>query len=166
MKTCRIASEVIEQLHDNWISFYNKRVDAINYLRGLKLKEINETAQAEIKKGILSKNDVVDWYEKQLEKMREWMDDAKVGLDKAESLFESIYEKLKEKVFTEKDIGKLYIYDFYKSEVRVNKGDKSNVISVKFMMYHWDYNYYPFKVDNIQFIAPEVKFTDWEEVEE
>lgn len=164
MKICRLTDEVFDQLYKNWIAFYNKRVDAVNYLRAQKLKEINEEAKKEMKKGSLSKNDIVDWYEVQLAKMREWMDSAKHGLDVAEANFASFYQKIKDKVYTEEDIGLTYIYDFYKSEVRVNISDtNTNTVIVKFMMYHWDYNYYPFKVDNIQFIAPEVKFTPWEE---
>ena len=166
MKTCRITDEVLEQLHANWVEFYNKRVDAINYLRGLKLKEINESAQAEIKRDIVSKNDIIDWYEGKLAHMTKWMEDAKYGLDKAEELFESIYQKVKEAVLTEEDIGSTIIYDFYKAEIRRRKSDSdARVVTVKFLMYHWDYTYYPFKVENIQFIAPEVKLTSWEEVE-
>ena len=165
MKTCRLTNKVIEQLYANWIDFYNKRVDAINYLRGQKLNEINTEAQEEIKKGYVSKNDIVDWYEKKLVDITEWMNDAKRGLDKAESLFESIYQQVKEKVYTEEDIGFVYIYDFYKSEVRKKASDKLNVVSVRFSMYHWDYSFYPFKVEKIQFKAPEVEFTPWEEAE-
>lgn len=163
MKTCRLTNEVLEQLYANWINFYNARVDAINYLRGQKLKEINDEAQQEIKKGSLSKNDIVEWYDKKLLDITEWMNDAKRGLDKAEELFESIYQKLKEAVYTEEDLGYTYTYDFYKSEVRKMKSDKDNIVVVRFSMYHWDYTFYPFKVEKIQFVAPKVKFTPWVE---
>lgn len=163
MKTCRLTNEVIEKLYANWIAFYNKRVDAINYLRAQKLKELNDEATFEVKRDVISKNDLVDWYEVQLAKIREWMDSAKVGLEKAEELFNDIYQKIKEAVYTEEDIGWTYIYDFYKSEIRKIKSKKENVVSVKFSMYHWDYTFYPFKVEKIQFVAPKVKFTPWVE---
>lgn len=164
MKNCRLTDEVIDQLYKNWIAFYNKRVDAVNYLRGQKLKEINEEAQAEIKKGYQSKNDIVDWYEQKLVDITNWMNDAKHGLEVAENNFESIFQKVKEAKFSEEDIGYTYIFDFYKSEVRKIKNNKADVVSVKFPMYHWDYTFYPFKVEKIQFKAPKVKFTPWEEL--
>lgn len=163
MKTCRISKQTLDQLYKCWIDFYNKRVDAINYLRKQKLDAINAEAQAEMKKDSMSKNDIVDWYEIQLAKMREWMDDAKRGLDKAESNFESFYQQIKDTVYTEDDLGYTYIYDFYKVEIRKNKNEKDNIVSVKFMMYHWDYTFYPFKVEKIQFKPPKVKLTPWEE---
>ncbi len=163
MKTCRLTDEVIEKLYANWITFYNKRVDAVNFLRGQKLDEINNEVKEEMKREYYPKDEIVEWYEGKLQHMVDWISDAKKGLDKAEENFETIYQIIKNAVYTEEDLGYTYIYDFYKCEVRKVKHDKQNVVSVKFSMYHWDYSYYPFKVEKIHFVAPKVKFTPWEE---
>ena len=165
MKTCKFTDKVIEELYANWISFYNARVDAINYIRAKKLEEWQSEAEEEAKRDRYPKFQVIEWYEGKLVHMTEWMNRGKQELDKSETKFESLYQKVKDAVFTEEDVGYLFIFDFYKSEVRKIPSDKPNVVSVRFAMYHWDYSYAPYKVENILFNAPEVKFTDWEEVE-
>ena len=165
MKTCRLTNEVIDQLYANWIAFYNKRVDAINYIRGKKLDEWKKEAEEEVKRDRYTRDQVIDWYENKLVQMTNWMKRGQTELEKSEKQFEKLYQKLKEAVYTEEDRGYTFIYDFYKSEVRKVESDKYNVVSVKLMMYHWDYSYAPYKVENILFNAPEVKFTDWEEAE-
>ena len=165
MKTCRLTNEVIDQLYANWIEFYNKRVDAINYIRGKKLDEWKKEAEEEVKRDRYTRDQVIDWYENKLVQMTNWMKRGQTELEKSEKQFEKLYQKIKEAVYTEEDRGYTFIYDFYKSEVRKVESDKYNVVSVKLMMYHWDYSYAPYKVENILFAAPEVKFTEWEEVE-
>lgn len=165
MKTCKLTDKVIEQLYKNWIAFYNKRVDAINYIRGQKLKEWESEAEEEAKKDRYSKSQIFEWYDQKLIHMTNWMNSAKEALDRSEIDFEMIYQKVKEAVFKEEDIGYTFIYDFFKAEVRKVESEAKNVVSVKFSMYCWDYVYAPYKIENIQFVAPEVKFTEWEEVE-
>ena len=165
MKTCRFTDKVIEELYTNWINFYNARVDAINYIRGKKLEEWQSEAEEEAKRDRYPKDQIIEWYENKLVHMTEWMNRGKQELDKSEAKFESLYQKVKDAVFTEEDVGYLFIFDFYKSEVRKIPSDKPNVVSVRFAMYHWDYSYAPYKVEEIQFVAPKVKLTDWEEQE-
>ena len=165
MKTCRLTNEVIEQLYANWIEFYNKRVDAINYIRGQKLEEWKKEAEDEIKRDRYPRSQVIEWYENKLKHMTHWMERGQKGLEQSESDFEKLYKKIQSKVFSEEDIGYLFIYDFYKAEVRKEESDKTNVVSVKFAMYSWDYTYPPYEVEKIPFVPPEVKFTDWEEAE-
>ena len=165
MKTCRLTNEVIDQLYSNWIEFYNKRVDAINFIRGKKLEEWKNEAEEEVKRDRYPKSQVIEWYENKLVHMTNWMESGKAGLDKSESKFESLFKIVKEAVYTEEDLGYTIVYDFFKSEVRRVKSDKPYVVSVKFAMYHWDYLYAPYKVEKIPFVAPKVKFTPWEEVE-
>ena len=165
MKTCRLTNEVIEQLYANWIEFYNKRVDAINYIRGMKLDEWKGEAEAEIKRDRYPRSQVIEWYDDKIAHMTNWMQRGKDGLEESEKDFEKVYQLIKDAVFTEKDIGYLFIYDFYKAEVRKEESNKKNVVSVKFAMYSWDYTYPPFNVEKIQFAAPEVNFTEWEEAD-
>ena len=161
MRVCQLSQDCLRTLYNNWTEYYNQRLKIIEYIRDKKMAEWEAEAKSDIRAGRYSTSSVQDWYDSNVRKMRNWVNECVDSLKETDAKFERFYKRVCNDYFSANDYGTTIIYDFYRFEVRRERYDSYDHFNVRFTgQTHW-YSWDPIPKTTAEFETGKPYFSSW-----
>lgn len=161
MSYCTLTSDCLNHVYNQWVDYYNARLNALKYIVKAKKDDWYDEGNSDLRYGRYNADSVQRWYDNNCREADEWFDKCLRGLKDEDNQFEFFFKQMQNDYYTEDDYDYVIIYDFSKKERRreyLGQGKRS--VTVRFVnTSHW-YEWKPYRRD-LSFDAGKPYFTPW-----
>lgn len=113
-----LTTDCLVLLRENWIKYYNERLDALDYLCKTSEQDYRNEGNDDLRYERYNARSVQEWYDDKVEKLYTWAKESIRELEEENRKFERLFKQACEDFYTSNDYGYIIIYDFYKFERR------------------------------------------------
>ena len=113
-----LTTDCLVKLKENWIKYYNERLDALEYLYKTSEQDYRNEGNDDLRYERYNARSIHEWYAKKIRQLDEWVDKSIEDLKRENEKFERLFDQACSDYYTSSDYGYIIIYDFYRFERR------------------------------------------------
>lgn len=135
-----LTNECLIKLKENWITYCNQRIDALNFLRSAAEQDYRSEGNEDLRYERYNARSVQEWYDDKVRKLDDWVEEMYQNIKAETQKFERLWTQACQDYYTASDYGYRIIYDFYRFERRREYDPEigANHFRVKFSgQTHW-----------------------------
>ena len=113
-----LTNDCLILLRDNWIKYYNERLDALSFLVRASEQDYRKEGQDDLRFERYNARSVQEWYDNKVNQLEEWFNKSVEDLKNENAKFERLFEQACNDYYDSNDYGYRIVYDFYRFERR------------------------------------------------